>query len=150
MINVRVTMHELVVFVCLEFAEMCIIIYQSLSFSTAFTHLLLVLPFVLQRASGDLFGSDPFAPSPSAKGRSESPRPALPPKQKKAPPPRPAPPKKSPASSPSRPGKPDPFGSAFPNDPFGSADPFSGSVSGGGGDGFANFADFSPSKVGRQ
>ena len=58
MIIVRVTMHELVVFVCLEFAEMCIIIYQSLSFSTAFTHLLLVLPFVLQRASGDLFGSD--------------------------------------------------------------------------------------------
>ncbi|XP_060559431.1 epidermal growth factor receptor substrate 15-like 1 isoform X3 [Ruditapes philippinarum] len=108
-----------------------------------------------QKSSGDLFGSDPFAPSPPAKTRSESPRPALPPKQKKAPPPRPAPPKgKSPVSSPSKPKKPDPFGAgAFPNDPFGSSDPFSGSsttgVSGGhgGGDAFAsNFADFSPSK----
>ncbi|XP_060559430.1 epidermal growth factor receptor substrate 15-like 1 isoform X2 [Ruditapes philippinarum] len=82
-----------------------------------------------QKSSGDLFGSDPFAPSPPAKTRSESPRPALPPKQKKAPPPRPAPPKgKSPVSSPSKPKKPDPFGAgAFPNDPFGSSDPFSGS-----------------------
>ncbi|XP_053394961.1 epidermal growth factor receptor substrate 15-like 1 isoform X3 [Mercenaria mercenaria] len=85
-----------------------------------------------QKSSGDLFGSDPFAPSPPAKTRSESPRPALPPKQKKAPPPRPAPPKgKSPASSPSKPKKPDPFGAgAFPNDPFGSSDPFSGSSTG--------------------
>ncbi|KAL4235983.1 hypothetical protein ACF0H5_004371 [Mactra antiquata] len=85
-----------------------------------------------QKPSGDLFGSDPFAPSPSSKSRSESPRPALPPKQKKAPPPRPAPPKgKSPMSSPSKPKKPDPFGAgAFPNDPFGSSDPFSGSSTG--------------------
>ncbi|XP_052775794.1 epidermal growth factor receptor substrate 15-like 1 isoform X4 [Mya arenaria] len=100
-----------------------------------------------QTNSGDLFGSDPFVPTPASKGRTESPRPALPPKQKKAPPPRPAPPKKSPASSPSKPSRPDPFGATFPNDPFGASDPFSGSVSGGGGDAFANFADFSPSKT---
>ena len=119
-----------------------------------YTHSYISL-FILQKSSGDLFGSDPFAPSPPAKTRSESPRPALPPKQKKAPPPRPAPPKgKSPVSSPSKPKKPDPFGAgAFPNDPFGNSDPFSGSsttgVSGhGGGDAFSsNFADFSPSKV---
>ncbi|XP_052274372.1 epidermal growth factor receptor substrate 15-like 1 isoform X3 [Dreissena polymorpha] len=87
-------------------------------------------PAKSQTASGDLFRSDPFAPSPSSnKGRSESPLPALPPKQKKAPPPRPAPPKATPTSSPSKPGKPDPFGSSFPSDPFGAADPFSGSTS---------------------
>ncbi|WAR23748.1 EP15R-like protein [Mya arenaria] len=82
-----------------------------------------------QTNSGDLFGSDPFVPTPASKGRTESPRPALPPKQKKAPPPRPAPPKKSPASSPSKPSRPDPFGATFPNDPFGASDPFSGSTS---------------------
>ncbi|XP_060083645.1 uncharacterized protein LOC132562884 [Ylistrum balloti] len=93
---------------------------------------------------GNVFGSDPFAPNPTG-GRTQSPSPALPPKQKKQPPPRPAPPKgRSPCPSPSKP----PANSlgGFSSDPFAGSDPFASSTTTSGDDPFANFADFSPSK----
>ena len=96
-----------------------------------------------------LFGNDPFAPSSSM---SQSPTPALPPKQKKTAPPRPAPPKNRLTPSPSPNKIPtDNFG-GFSSDPFAGADPFANSATDNsapstGSDAFANFADFSPSKV---
>lgn len=103
--------------------------------------------FVTQKSPGDMFGSDPFAPS-SAKG-TESSVPSLPPKHsKKQPPPRPAPPK---SKSPVPAGKPksDPFGD-FGGDPFGGSDPFANSArnsSSNSFDAFANFSDVSFGKV---
>ncbi|XP_041359272.1 epidermal growth factor receptor substrate 15-like 1 isoform X2 [Gigantopelta aegis] len=94
-----------------------------------------------EKTGDNFFAGDPFAPKPST--MSESPKPALPPKQKRQPPPRPAPPKsKSPANVGGGPKpKVDPFW-GLGNDPFAGKDTSGDS----GGDPFANFADFSPGK----
>ncbi|KAK6180059.1 hypothetical protein SNE40_012276 [Patella caerulea] len=104
--------------------------------------------------SSDPFGSA-FPSSPAKKkptdidgfggGFGMSPTASKKPSQKKMPPPRPAPPKgRSPAASPMKP-KVDPF-PGFGSDPFAGNDPFASSTEGGKSDGFANFAEFSPSK----
>ncbi|XP_013381272.1 epidermal growth factor receptor substrate 15-like 1 isoform X3 [Lingula anatina] len=109
----------------------------------------------LGKDGGDLFGSDPFAPT--SRSKSESPTPALPPKQRRQPPPRPAPPRTSSKAATAT--KTDTF-EGFSSDPFegadpfgasstGGQDPFASSGGGGGMDAFANFADFSPGKFGK-